>query len=75
MISRIFWWKKIRDRDKFFFREIIAHCEKLKFHSNLNFFRQIIYVSNFISKNVVFTKFMSKKSESQFPRFPQYATL
>ena len=51
--------------------EMNAHAtvwKNEKFTLTQNFFRQINYLfSNFVSKIVIFTKFLPKKSESKFP--------
>jgi len=42
-------------------------------YSHPKFFSSNQLFSNFISKNVVLTKFLPKKSENKFPSFPQCA--
>ena len=48
--------------------------EKWKIYSHRNFLSSNQLSSNFISKIIVFTKFLSKKCESKFPQFPQCGT-
>ena len=52
-------------------QEDLAHSvEKRKIYSHRKIFSSNQLFSNFVSKIVTFTKFLSKKSESEFPYFP-----